>query len=102
LPPGEYRLIARGQLQQARSENALIDVSTQFGKKLIANKVFTLPAQGQLIPSKSASPALPTNQAVITQMDFTLPTTTDDVEFRLQVPKDTYGVFIQFELQRLQ
>lgn len=102
LPPGEYRLIARGQLQQARSENALIDVSTQFGKKLIANKVFTLPAQGQSIPSKSGLPALPTNQAVITQMDFTLPTTTDDVEFRLQVPKDTYGVFIQFELQRLQ
>ena len=71
-------------------------------KKLIANKVFILPAQGQSTPSKSASPASLINQAVITQMDFTLPTTTDDVEFRLQVPKDTHGVFIQFELQRLQ
>lgn len=102
LPSGEYRLIARGQLQQVRSENALIDVSTQFGKKLIANKIFTLPAHALSMPSNSGSQAMVTNQAVIAQLDFVLPVTTDDVEFRLQVPKDTYGVLIQFELQRLQ
>ena len=99
LLAGQYRLIARGQLNQVRGANALIDVSAQFGKHVIASNMFALPSD---ISAVSATQALAKNQSVIAELDFTLPVTTEDVEFRLQIPEGTRGTLIQFELQRLQ
>ena len=95
LLPGQYRLIARGQLHQAHAGNGLIDVCTQFGKKVIASKTFALTGSQTI---KTA----PISESVIAYLDFTLTTTTNDMEFRLSIPQGTHGTLIQFELQRLQ
>lgn len=91
LRAGRYQLIARGHLYQADGANAVLDVSTQFGKTVITKTVFPL--------RKNAT--MNEKTAEIAQLEFTLEQTTQDVEFRLQIPDGTHGTLTEFVLQRL-
>lgn len=96
LLPGQYRLRAIGHLTAPAGSEAIMDVSHQFGKAILKSHAFTLvPANATRSPDHSAGVT-----TVIAELNFTIKQTTDDVEFRLQVPAHTQGLFTAFELQR--
>ena len=100
LLAGQYRLIAQGTLTSALPANALIDVSAQYGKQLIAAKNIALTnAANHSESHRSASGNPPLEE--IARIDFEIKHTTQDLEFRLQVPANTQGQFLGFVLQRL-
>jgi hypothetical protein len=90
LLAGNYRLTARGALTAGSSSNVILDVGAQFGRQVIAATAIQLPS----IASNHATD-------VIGSLEFRLDKTTEDVEFRLQVPASARGTLLQFELQRL-
>jgi len=90
LLAGRYRLIAKGALTVSSPANIVLDVSAQFGRQVIAAKAIQLPNAA-------------TNNATVEigSLDFSLDKTTEDMEFRLQVPATAKGTLLEFELQRL-
>jgi len=90
LPPGHYRLMVMGQLNQLKLPSpaniGLIDVSTNFGKKIIASKPLYATAKF--------------NQK-ITQIEFTLERNTPDIEFRIQLNSETTGRVEAYHLESM-
>lgn len=97
LLPGRYRLIAKGHLSMPQGANALIDVSAQFGKQVLASTIIQLPGAANVSALSKTNIA----SGEIGRLDFVISKTTEDVEFRLQVPAQTRGMLLQFDLQKL-
>jgi hypothetical protein len=91
LLAGHYRLIAKGALNASSPANVVLDVGAQFGRQVIAAKAIQLPSAASNHAAEE-----------IGSLDFSLDKTTEDVEFRLQVPATARGTLLEFELRRLQ
>jgi len=94
LPAGFYRLTVLGKLEHAdvavqdgiKDNIGMIDVSADFGKKIIASAPLSV----------SAKPSL-----VITQIDFSLERATADIEFRMQLSSEVVGRVEAYRLESI-